>query len=112
MRKLESEFRESGMLVRPTTKWPVELPIGLGDRQVVDACDAAPHETLLVKLPVLIPVRTVPVSAANANCFHDYEALACPSYAPSSRSNLMKTIRFHEFCLIQSKFILIVFITL
>ncbi len=50
------------MLVRPTTKWPVKLPIGLGDRQVVDACDAALHETLLVKLPVLIPVRTEPVS--------------------------------------------------
>jgi len=66
MRKLESEFRESGMLVRPTTKWPVKLPIGLGDRQVVDACDAALHETLLVKLPVLIPVRTEPVSAVVA----------------------------------------------
>ena len=66
MQKLESEFRESGMLVRPTTKRPVKLPIGLGDRQVVDACDAALHETLLVKLPVLIPVRTEPVSAVVA----------------------------------------------
>ncbi len=63
----------------------VDLPIGPGDRQVVDACDAAPHETLLVKLPVLIPIRTVPDSTANAHCFHDYEALACPSYATLER---------------------------
>ncbi len=51
------------MFIGPAAKRPVELSISFGDRQVVDACDAAFHQTLFVKLPVLIPVGTEPVAA-------------------------------------------------
>ena len=36
----------------------MQLPIGIDDRQVVDAGDAALHKPALVKLPVHLPVRT------------------------------------------------------
>ena len=33
------------------------------DRQIVDAGDASPHQTLLVKFPVLVAVAAEPVAA-------------------------------------------------
>ena len=40
----------------------MELPIGFDDRQVGNACDAALHKPVFVQLPILVPVRTEPVS--------------------------------------------------
>src|SRR5262249_18552925 len=49
------------MVVRPPSEGPVILPVGGGDREIVDARDPAPHETLVVELPVLVAVRPEPV---------------------------------------------------
>src|SRR5262252_8617259 len=48
------------MIVGPAAERPAELPLHFGDRQIVDAREAALHETFLVELPVLVSVAAEP----------------------------------------------------
>src|SRR5215469_1492719 len=41
---------------------PVEFAVLLADRSVVDARVAAPHQTVLVKLPIFVAIGTKPVA--------------------------------------------------
>jgi len=50
------------MVVVTGAKRPMELTVGFADWQVVDACDAALHQTVIVKFPVLIAIGPDPVS--------------------------------------------------
>lgn len=58
----EPEIAQAGMVVRPPAQRPVELPLVLGNRKIVDAGVPDPVETVRIKLPVLIAVGTKPVA--------------------------------------------------
>src|SRR5215813_9155212 len=51
------------MIVGTATERPMVLALVGGDRQVVDAGDAPPHQALGVELPVLVAVAAKPVAA-------------------------------------------------
>jgi hypothetical protein len=42
--------------------WPVELSIYFHDREVVDTSITVVHQSVLVKLPILIAIRAKPVA--------------------------------------------------
>lgn len=44
------------MIVGPAPERPEELPVGLGDRQIVDARMAVMHEAIVTEFPVLVAV--------------------------------------------------------
>src|ERR1700722_9152512 len=50
------------MIVRTTAERPVIKTVLLADRQIVDARQTHPHQTVLVELPVLIAVAAEPAS--------------------------------------------------
>src|SRR5688500_8987502 len=50
------------MIVRPAALRPMELALGLRDRQVVDTGVAPLHETERIELPVLVAIRAKPVT--------------------------------------------------
>src|SRR5450432_3425267 len=72
---LKPKIAQGRMVVRTHSKRPEELAVGLLDRSVVDAGDAAAHQALLIELPVLVAVTPEPgssivmplVSKANGN---------------------------------------------
>src|ERR1700735_375906 len=49
------------MLIRPSPQRPTIFPLRFLDRQIVDARKTQPHQPVLLKLPVLIPIRPKPV---------------------------------------------------
>src|SRR5579872_1433127 len=51
------------MIVRTAAQRPMIFPFRFRDAQIVDARDATPHQAVLVKFPVLITVRAVPITA-------------------------------------------------
>src|SRR5215469_546630 len=51
------------MIVGPPAERPVEFPLRLLDRQVVDRGEAALHQALGVELPVLVAIRAKPIGA-------------------------------------------------
>src|SRR5258708_19742735 len=51
------------MIVGAAAQGPVIFPLALGDRKVVDAGDAQPHQALIVEFPVLVAVAAEPVAA-------------------------------------------------
>src|SRR5438105_7045856 len=63
---LEIKIAQARMIVRPAAKRPVILAFRLGDRQIIDAGDAPPHQAVLVEVPVLIAVAAEPVAAVIA----------------------------------------------
>src|SRR6266540_948702 len=50
------------MFVRTATEWPMILALRLFNRQVVNGCKPKPHQTVVIKLPVLVAIRAEPVS--------------------------------------------------
>src|SRR6266436_5987184 len=54
------------MLVGPPSQRPPVPPVGLADRQIVDARDPPPHEAARIELPVLVPVGAEPLAAVVA----------------------------------------------
>src|SRR6516162_6669063 len=60
--RLQPKVGEARVVVRAAAQWPMKLPLGLADREVVDAGQAPLHEPVRVKLPVLVPVRPEPVA--------------------------------------------------
>src|SRR5258705_2735198 len=54
------------MLVGPPSQRPPVPPVGLADRQIVDARDPPPHEAAGIELPVLVPVGAEPLAAVVA----------------------------------------------
>src|SRR3954471_21898578 len=59
---LKFQVRETWMVVGTPSKRPVVFPVGLADGKVVDAGDAAAHESVLVEFPVLIAIGAEPVA--------------------------------------------------
>src|SRR5260221_6921325 len=51
------------MFVGPTAERPVEFAVGLGYRMLVDTGDAALHQSVRIKLPVLVAISPEPLSA-------------------------------------------------
>jgi len=61
MSRLKAQIRQTGMVVRPSALGPVKLAVRIPDRLIIDAGKARLHESVVVKLPVLITVRAIPV---------------------------------------------------
>ena len=51
------------MIVGATAEGPVKAPVGLTDWRIVDAREAAAHQAVVVKLPILVPVGAKPIAA-------------------------------------------------
>src|SRR5437870_13137717 len=62
----QAEFAQSRMVIRSPPQRPVELALGLLDRQIVDAGVAAPHQAVFVEFPVLVAVGPVPIAGVVA----------------------------------------------
>src|SRR5216683_3088655 len=54
------------MIVGPASQRPPVPPVGLADRQIVDARDPPPHQAARIELPVLVPVGAEPLAAVVA----------------------------------------------
>ena len=50
------------MIVGSASQLPTKLPLGLLNHHVIDAGMARFHQSQLVKLPVLVPIRAKPVA--------------------------------------------------
>src|ERR1700744_4197111 len=59
----EAKVGQARMVVGTPAERPVKFPVGLGDRQVVDARMADRHQPMGVEVPVLVAVATEPVAA-------------------------------------------------
>ena len=59
--RLKAEFAQTGVVVWAPPKRPMKQSIRLLDGEVVDAGVAMNHQTVVVELPVLISVRSIPV---------------------------------------------------
>jgi hypothetical protein len=62
MEVLETELGQASMIRRARTLGPEEQPVRLTDRNVADTRLAPPHQSLAVKLPLLVAVRAFPPS--------------------------------------------------
>jgi len=60
---LEAECAKPWVIVRTASKRPAIFAFALGDRSIVDAGNAAAHETMFVKFPVLVAVTAKPIAA-------------------------------------------------
>src|SRR5882724_8184330 len=60
--KLEPQFTQSGMVIRTPPEQPVIFAIRFQDRKVVDRRKPVGHEAVVIKFPVLIPIRAIPVT--------------------------------------------------
>ena len=49
------------MIVRPSPNGPMKQPLRLFNRQIVNARMTMLHQSRLIELPVLIPIRSVPL---------------------------------------------------
>src|SRR5271168_3337669 len=58
----QPECAQGRMVIWAAPQRPVVLAVGLRDRQIVDAGDAQPHESVLVELPVFIAMAAIPVA--------------------------------------------------
>ncbi len=65
----EAEIGQAGVIIGSPAERPAVLPIGFGDRQVVDAGVAPAHEAALVEFPVLVAVGAEPGTASAARAF-------------------------------------------
>src|SRR5581483_6524009 len=59
----KTEIGKPRVIVGPAAERPAELAIGLGDRVLVDAGDAAAHQSVGVEFPVLVAVSAEPGAA-------------------------------------------------
>src|ERR1700744_1246736 len=50
------------MIIRPPPQRPMISALAVAERRVIDARDADSHQSLLVELPVLVPVAAIPVT--------------------------------------------------
>src|SRR5438552_2730195 len=63
LRRSKAEIAQTGVVVGAPAERPVVLALALADRQIVDAGDAQPHQTVLVELPVLVAIAAKPGAA-------------------------------------------------
>src|SRR5215469_16208330 len=61
--RLQSEFTQGRVIIRPPSQWPMILALGFFDWEVVDAGNASAHQSLLVKFPVLVAIAAKPIAA-------------------------------------------------
>src|SRR3954452_20022675 len=59
----QTEFAQTGMIVRTAAERPMIFARAFGDRQIVDAGDAQPHQSMFVKFPILVAVAAEPIAA-------------------------------------------------
>src|SRR5690349_23662440 len=60
---LEPEIAERGFAVGPATERPAIFALAFLDRQVVDAGEAAAHQSIGAEFPVLVAIAAEPVAA-------------------------------------------------
>src|SRR5689334_5494606 len=60
---LHPQFAQAGMAGRPGAgASPEEFALILADRDVVDAGFTPPHQAVIIELPLLVPIGTVPIA--------------------------------------------------
>src|SRR6187399_3297683 len=59
---LQAQRAQTWMIVGSASQLPTKLPLGFLDHHVIDAGMAHFHQSQLVKLPVLVPIRAKPVA--------------------------------------------------
>jgi len=97
---LEAKVAQARMAVRAPSKWPVVFAIGFLDRQVVDACEAPPHQPRFVELPVLVavgaepPTRVIVPFVREAN--RDPVSFECPELLYEPIVNLPGPLRVRK----------------
>src|SRR6266403_697179 len=62
VQQLQAEIAQSRMFIRAATKGPMILALRLLDRQVINGRKPKSHQTIAIKLPVLIAIGAEPVS--------------------------------------------------
>jgi hypothetical protein len=55
-KELETQFGQSGMVVGTPAKRPVIFPVRFFDRQIINAGKPYTHQTVFIKLPILIAI--------------------------------------------------------
>ena len=55
------------MIVRAAAQGPMKAAVGLSDRRIVDACETAAHQAVLVELPILIAIGTEPLPLSSCH---------------------------------------------
>src|SRR6266404_7738847 len=58
----ETEIGQSGVAIRTTTKRPPIPPVRFPDGKIIDARQPQSHEAVRIELPILVAVRSVPMS--------------------------------------------------
>src|SRR5688572_21580830 len=58
----QAELAQLGVILRPAALRPMELALGLRDRQVVDAGVSTLHEPEHIELPILVAIRAIPLA--------------------------------------------------
>src|SRR5512144_536417 len=61
-RHLEPKVGEAPVLIGPPPERPMKFPLVLGNGHVIDACYAQSHKASLVEFPVLVAIRSKPIS--------------------------------------------------
>ena len=81
---LETEVRQRRAIIRAFAQWPVELPLRFPDKKVVDARDAPTLLAVPIELPVLVAVRSEPVSEWSCHSQAKRTTIRLPCQAHSS----------------------------
>jgi hypothetical protein len=61
IRYLKAQRTQTRMIIRPSPYRPSKKPLCLLNRHIIDACMPPLHQSLLVELPVLISIRSIPL---------------------------------------------------
>src|SRR3984893_7459991 len=62
----QAQGGQAGTMAGPGSQGPAVPPVGLADRQIIDAREPPPHEAALAELPVLVSVGAEPLAAVVA----------------------------------------------
>ena len=52
---------ETRVVVGASTQWPEVLAIRFLDRQIIDAGETSPHQSVVIEFPVFVSVRAKPI---------------------------------------------------
>ena len=53
--QLQPEFAQGGVIIGPSSQWPMVLTLGFFDWKIVDAGNASAHQPLLIKFQFSLP---------------------------------------------------------
>src|SRR5207244_11816991 len=85
------------MRIGPAAKRPMIFSFRLLDWEIVDACLAKPHQTIVAKLPILIAIRAKPLPRVVVPFVSEAHGNAVPGVSPElfalSRCGLSNVLR-------------------